>query len=140
MELLFTLIFLFLFLTSPIVGLIAYIRLIRKMRKEQVALIPRGSIFALFFIYGGVFMEILTGLCWQWSGMSSLGLMFLIFIAPIICTTIAWRQRHNIKLSNYHRIIFRMAVGYLIGIIALFGIGIIAFVIGAICSTPIDLP
>lgn len=110
---LFTLVFIHLIL--PIAGIVAYIRLLRKMRREQVSDIPKISLFMLFFIYGSVLTVILTGLFWKWSGMSSLGLAFLTFVAPIIFSIIAWQQRNHTGISSYHLILYRMALVYLVG-------------------------
>lgn len=47
-------------------------------------------------------MVILTSLFWYWSGMALLGLIYLVFIAPIVMTVLAvmlYRQR---RLSRYH--------------------------------------
>lgn len=108
---LFTLVFIHLIL--PIAGIIAYIRLLRKMRREQVSDIPRISLFMIFLIYGGVLIVILTELFWKWSGMSSLGLAFLVFVAPIICSIIAWQHRNHTGISNYHCMLYSMALAYL---------------------------
>ena len=53
-----TIILLFL-LALPIAGVVAYIRLIRKMRREQITAIPKFSLFMLFLICGTLLMEIL---------------------------------------------------------------------------------
>lgn len=118
----------FIHLILPVAGIVVYIRLLRKMRKEQIPNIPKGALFLLFFVYGGILMEILTGLFWVQSGMSSLGLVFLIFIAPVICGIIAWQQRNNIGVSKYHRVIQRMALGYLLGETVLIGVVIMVFI------------
>ena len=47
-------------------------------------------------------MVVLTSLFWYWSGMASLGAMYLILIAPVIMTLLAivlFRQR---RLSQHH--------------------------------------
>ena len=56
-----TIILLFL-LALPIAGVVAYIRLIRKMRREQITAIPKFSLFMLFLICGTLLMEILLGI------------------------------------------------------------------------------
>lgn len=61
-----TIILLFL-LALPIAGVVAYIRLIRKMRREQITAIPKFSLFMLFLICGTLLMEILLGISGMWS-------------------------------------------------------------------------
>ena len=108
----------------PVTGVIAYILLIRKMRKEQISPVPKASLFALFLIYGTLLMEILLGISGRVSGMSSLGILFLIFVAPVICGIIALLHRNNVRISKYHRIMRRMALAYLLGEATLIGIGV----------------
>ena len=118
----------FIHLLLPAAGLVAYLRLIRRMRREQVPHLPKGSFFALFLIYGSVLMVILTGLCWEASGLSSLGILFLTFIAPVICALILLRHRTHTSLSKYHRIVRRLAIGYLAGETALISIIVTLFI------------
>ncbi|MCD7712893.1 MAG: hypothetical protein LUJ25_09400 [Firmicutes bacterium] len=114
-----------LFFAIPIAGVVFYFRLLRKMRKEQVERPPRGALFLLFAIYGCLVMEIFMGFCWYWSGMASLGILFLAIFAPVVCGVIALRYRHNTGLSVYHRAVFRMAVGYLLGEAVVIGVGMV---------------
>ena len=60
----------------------SYIRLIRKMRREQITAIPKFSLFMLFLICGTLLMEILLGISGMWSGASTAGFIFLLFVAP----------------------------------------------------------
>lgn len=78
-----TIILLFL-LALPIAGVVAYIRLIRKMRREQITAIPKFSLFMLFLICGTLLMEILLGISGMWSGASTAGFIFLLFVAPAL--------------------------------------------------------
>ena len=70
-----TIILLFL-LALPIAGVVAYIRLIRKMRREQITAIPKFSLFMLFLICGTLLMEILLGISGMWSGASTARFIF----------------------------------------------------------------
>lgn len=95
-----TIILLFL-LALPIAGVVAYIRLIRKMRREQITAIPKFSLFMLFLICGTLLMEILLGISGMWSGASTAGFIFLLFVAPALCGMIAWRHRHHSEIAKY---------------------------------------
>lgn len=120
------------YLILPIVGVVAYIRLLRRMKREQVPAPPKLTWFALFYICGGLLTMILSAIFCQWSGMASLGFFFLLFVAPFICGLIAWRHRHNDGLSVYHRLARRMALGYLIGEVLLVAASIIVFIVRSI--------
>ena len=135
MEMISAIMIIVTYLLLPIAGIVAYVRLLRKMKREQVPRAPKLTWFALFYIYGGVLTMILTAIFCQWSGMASLGLFFLLFIAPAICGMIAWRHRHNIELSVYHRIARRMALGYLIGEGVLVAVGIFISIVISICNS-----
>lgn len=121
-----TIILLFL-LALPIAG--AYIRLIRKMRREQITAIPKFSLFMLFLICGTLLMEILLGISGMWSGASTAGFIFLLFVAPALCGMIAWRHRHHSEISKYHCTILHAALGYLLGEAVLIG-AVSLFIIG----------
>lgn len=119
-----TIILLFL-LALPIAGVVAYIRLIRKMRREQITAIPKFSLF----ICGTLLMEILLGISGMWSGASTAGFIFLLFVAPALCGMIAWRHRHHSEISKYHCTILHAALGYLLGEAVLIG-AVSLFIIG----------
>lgn len=121
-----TIILLFL-LALPIAGVVAYIRLIRKMRREQITAIPKFSLFMLFLICGTLLMEILLGISGMWSGASTAGFIFLLFVAPALCGMIAWR--HHSEISKYHCTILHAALGYLLGEAVLIG-AVSLFIIG----------
>ncbi len=127
-------IFIFIYLILPVTSVVLYFCLLRRMRREQMPHAPKMSLFALFLIYGGLLMTMFTGVFGEWSGMGSLGLIFLLFIAPLICGAILFRHRHNTQVSKYHRILFNMASGYLIGEAVVIGIGLIAFVLKSVSS------
>ena len=123
-----TIILLFL-LALPIAGVVAYIRLIRKMRREQITAIPKFSLFMLFLICGTLLMEILLGISGMWSGASTARFIVLLFVAPALCGMIAWRHRHHSEISKYHCTILHAALGYLLGEAVLIG-AVSLFIIG----------
>ena len=122
-----TIILLFL-LALPIAGVVAYIRLIRKMRREQITAIPKFSLFMLF-LSAELAHGILLGISGMWSGASTAGFIFLLFVAPALCGMIAWRHRHHSEISKYHCTILHAALGYLLGEAVLIG-AVSLFIIG----------
>lgn len=72
------------------------------MRAAQIERPPVFPLFIIFATYGGWLIVLLTMLLWYWSGMAVLGLIYLVFIAPVVMTVLAvllYRQR---RLSRYH--------------------------------------
>lgn len=67
-------------------------------------------------------MMILTGLFWEVSEMSSLGLLFLVFLAPVICGLLLLRHRKHFSTSRYHHAVRRLAMWYLLGKAVLIGV------------------
>lgn len=114
MEILDWLLVGFVFLLPVIIWLTIYQLILWRMRKQQISSIPHKSILSLLFIYGGIALEVLTGMLEMYSGMSSLGLLFLIIGAPIICGIVIWANKDNAKLSVYHRAILFAARFYLV--------------------------
>ena len=109
-----TIILLFL-LALPIAGVVAYIRLIRKMRRRADNCHSEILLIHAFLICGTLLMEILLGISGMWSGASTARFIFLLFVAPALCGMIAWRHRHHSEISKYHCTILHAALGYLAG-------------------------
>ena len=86
----------------PLAGLKVFLSLRERMREEQIERPPFIPLFIIFATYGGLLVVVLTVLFWRWSGMASLGLFYLVLVAPIAMTVLAiilYRQR---RLSSYH--------------------------------------
>ena len=99
---------------TPLLGLILYVFLIKKMENTNLEYIPKGEYFAIFFVYGGILLIVLTELFWEWSGLASLGSFFLISVAPIILGIITlnlYKKRMN---SKYNLWAFRLSVLYVL--------------------------
>jgi TonB family protein len=99
-------------LIVPLLGIGAYVLLNRRMRRALVPSPPVVSYFILFATFGGWLLVVLTALFWVWSSMASLGVGYLIFIAPIVTTILAWRLRQSRSLSAYHHYAFLASIAY----------------------------
>jgi hypothetical protein len=86
----------------PLAGLLAFMRLRDDMRDAEIEHPPTIPLFIIFATYGGWLLMVLTILFWYWSGMATLGLLYLIFIAPIVMTVMAVRLSHDRFASRYH--------------------------------------
>jgi hypothetical protein len=89
-------------LIIPLVGLLFFLQLNNKIKREKIDNAPTTELFVIFANYGGLLLVILTALFWQWSGMASLGLFYLILGAPRAMGFIAYSQRQKKTISNYH--------------------------------------
>lgn len=99
-------------LVVPAAGLQWFLWLRDDMREEQVESPPVIPLFIIFATYGGLLLVILTTFFWYWSGMASLGLAYLLFLAPLIMLVLAWRLYPQRKLSRFHKAAFVANVCY----------------------------
>jgi hypothetical protein len=96
----------------PLLGLIAFVLLCRRMRQTNVESPPFFYFFILFATYGGWLMVLLTALFWEWSGMASLGVFYLVLIAPFVTGGIAFSLRRRSALSVFHRVAYISSMVY----------------------------
>ncbi len=105
---------LFIHLLIPALGLVAYLKVYLDLKKEQVSPFVIKGYFFLFFHYGGVLVVILTHFFWEWSGMASIGTMYLCSIAPIIMGVISFKLRYMFRQLRYHNILFWGGLVYMV--------------------------
>ena len=110
---------LLIYLVVPAAGLQWFLWLCDDMREEKIEHPPVVPLFIIFATYGGLLLVILTAFFWYWSGMASLGLAYLLFLAPIIMLILAWQLYPERKASRFHRAAFVASVAY-IGIVICF--------------------
>jgi FtsH-binding integral membrane protein len=101
-------------LIIPLAGLICFIWLTRKMKKENVVNPPTLALFFVFATYGGLLLVLLTTLFLGWSGLASLGTLYLLVGAPVFMGSIAYDQRKNRDNSKYHDWTYRAGLYYLV--------------------------
>jgi hypothetical protein len=101
-------------LVIPASGLGLYWWLRGRMIKAGIPKPPIVPFFILFATYGGWLIVGLTFLLWYWSGIATLGLAYLIFIAPIVmlALTILLYGRRN--LSPFHFGAFSASAVYIL--------------------------
>jgi hypothetical protein len=73
---------------------------------------PAVPFFVLFFTLGGWLLVLLTAWFWEWSGLASLGMLYLIFIAPVLTAVLSWRLRAQRNLSKFHTCAFYLSGAY----------------------------
>jgi len=91
------------YLLVPFAGFAVFCWLCLRMRLAGIPDPPFVSYFILFATFGGWLVVALTALFWEWSGMASLGVFYLVFAAPCITGVLAWRLRQRRPLSAFHR-------------------------------------
>jgi hypothetical protein len=96
----------------PLLGGIVFVLLCRRMRRTHIQSPPFFHIFILFVTYGGWLMVFLTALCWEWSGMASLGVVYLVLIAPFVTAGVAFNLRGCHTLSVFHRLAYIASAVY----------------------------
>jgi hypothetical protein len=106
------LVFFFIYILVPIIGVLAFWVLIRKMRSNGVVSPPEFPFFILFFTFGGWLEVLLTAWLWEWSGLASIGMLYLILIAPVITAVMSWRLRSTLSVSAFHRWAFFVSGAY----------------------------
>ncbi len=99
-------------LLIPIIGLLTYILLIRKIKKEIISNPPIIDFFLIFATYGVLLLVMLTTVFWEWSGIASLGTFYLIIGGPIVMGIIAYRNYRNKGLSKYHMLAYKAGLFY----------------------------
>ena len=106
-------------LLIPAAGWVTYLILRHRLLAAGASTLFLAQLFLLFVCYGGVLLIVLTSLFWHWSGMASLGFLFLILVAPILLLPALlsfWKQKGH---SFAHLMAFRACAGYYV-LLALF--------------------
>src|ERR1700759_956757 len=82
------------------------------MRSARVVSPPDIPFFILFFTLGGFLTVLLTVGFWEWSGLASLGVAYLIFVAPVLTAFLSWLLRVQRSLSKFHACAFYVSIAY----------------------------
>ena len=101
------------YLVVPMLGLATFLRLRRITAPYADALSLDLRLFALFVVYGGWVLVLLTGLFWKWSGAASLGVGFLLFGAPLVLLAIGIASFPHRRETPLHRLVFWAAAFYI---------------------------
>ena len=96
----------------PLLGVVVFVLLCRRIRQAQIQSPPFFYYFILFATYGGWLMVLLTALFWEWSGMASLGVLYLVLIAPFVTAGIAYSLHSSYSLSVFHRVAYIASIVY----------------------------
>ncbi len=118
-------------LLVPLGGVGAFFYLCWRMRQSRITSPPFLTFFILFATFGSWLLVFLTALFWHWSGMASLGTLYLVFIAPFVTGALAWRLHKRRQASRFHRCAYILSLGYvplmLLGILLFFSLRHFAF-------------
>ena len=97
----------------PAVGVALYERLCSRMNRLNTPDPPRLGLAILLITYGGWLLAILTEAFWFWSGLASLGTIYLIAVAPIVLGLLAVQLYPKRTLSRFHKLAFVASAGYI---------------------------
>ncbi|MBK7221868.1 MAG: hypothetical protein IPH94_11260 [Saprospiraceae bacterium] len=103
----------FIHFAIPVFGIFIFIKLLIKMKKEAIPDAPVVQLFLLFGNYGVLLILILTSVMWKWSGMASIGAFGTVTIGPILAGICAFSVYKNRKLTRYHKLTYKLSIGYL---------------------------
>jgi hypothetical protein len=103
----------FIYFVIPVIGILFYFVLVNKMKKEAIPNAPVVQLLLLFGNYGVLLILILTSVLWKWSGMASIGAFGIITIGPVFAGICAFSVYKNRKLSRYHKLTYKLSIGYL---------------------------
>lgn len=112
-------IFLTIHLVIPIIGIIVFLLLKRKMNTEKTPHAPTLQLFLIFGTYGIVIILLLTSLMWKWSGMASLGAIASVSIGPAIMVGTAFSTFNERNLTKYHKLTFWLSIAYIGSVLAI---------------------
>jgi len=84
------------------------------MKNEKIPGPPALAFFIIFFNYGGLSVVVLANYFLEWSGMATLGVLYLWSVAPILMLTIACYFYRDRKTSIYHKSAYIAAALYFI--------------------------
>jgi hypothetical protein len=98
----------------PLIGVIYFVSIKRKMKTEMHVNALKFELFILFVSYGGLLLVTLTTLFWQWSGLASFGTFYLTLFAPILIGKIAYKLNKIKTKSKYHLYIYYASMSYFI--------------------------
>ncbi len=84
------------------------------MKDENIEKAPTIELFLIFVTYGGLMLVSLTSLFWKWSGLASLGSLYLIIGAPIVMSIIMSKFKYLRAISKYHNLTYIASLLYLI--------------------------
>ena len=96
----------------PFLGVVIFFLLCRRMRRAGIQSAPFLAYFILFWVFGGWLVVALTALFWEWSGMASLGILYLLSVAPFITAAVAVGLRKRRSVSVFHSRAYFASVGY----------------------------
>lgn len=108
------------YLILPLVGIVLYTYLCKRMNIKKVPLPPKLAFFLIFFNYGALLIAILTAIFGETSGALSIGMFYLILISPILMLITGYLQYKLRNTSVYHEWAFILSVAYVFMLTASF--------------------
>lgn len=107
----------------PIIGLALFFYTNKNLKPRSKKELFTLKLLIAFGCMGGLTLVLLTLLFWELSGLASVGIAFLIFIAPILMALIGY-DSYNKREDKAENILFKLSVSYfaLLPLILLIGL------------------
>jgi hypothetical protein len=125
-------IIIFSLLAIPIGAVILYVNSIKKLDDTSDKRIFSIDIGIVIGITVFLFLYFLSMLFLGYSGLHAIGGVLVFILFPILMISISLRNRKKIKVSNTHRNLFYISVGYVLLILIPIAISLIVYGIKAI--------
>ena len=103
------------YLLVPILGIALFFFATKTLKPKERKEIFILKLLIVFACLGGLLLLLLTTVFWKWSGLASVGSVFLIFIAPILMAVIGYdsfKKRANEAEST----LFKLSISYFIAL------------------------
>lgn len=105
-----------LYVLIPLLCIRFYIWLIRQMRIKNIADPPFISLLIVILNYEALATIMLTSLIWKWSGLASLGFLYVYFLSPFVVLITTFIQFPTRNISVYHKTLFIFGIFYLVAL------------------------
>lgn len=96
----------FIYLLIPILGVLLFLYLLSNHTQTEYSGKFGIKLFITFSCIGGLLITFLTNLFWHWSGIASLGMFFLVLVAPILMTIIGYDSYKNKDIVSERYLFF----------------------------------
>ena len=108
-----TIIPILIYILVPTLGLALFLFTNKTLKPDEKKEFFSFKLLIVFGCLGGLTLLLLTSLFWKWSGLATLGSIFLILIAPILLAIIAFDSFKKRK-NKAEKTVFNLSISYFI--------------------------
>jgi hypothetical protein len=113
---------LLIYVLVPVIGLVAFVWASRRVPvSELTSVVP---MFSAAFCCGGLLLVVLTSFFWQWSGMASIGMFFLMLVGtPTMILQALWLTSRKDR-GAYTLWAWRLSLGFPLAMASIFALAV----------------